>query len=357
MKGMYILLVTILMIGLSSGALQIKSPNNSTNKVINLKSASQILFSQITGTDKNGCSIGDFVTNVSFINGDLQIVCGTPSGAGDITSVIAGTGLFGGGLTGDVTLNISASTCSAGEVSKYNGTGFVCVTDSGTTYSAGSNLSLIGTTFSLNATSLKQWLDTIYQAIGNYLLVSDLPLTNRTISHWDNVTNKPANLDTDSTNDLLITDLPLHNRTLVNCLNITGATSNLCTITSSGVDGTGSWTNDSIQTNTSVNVNILTGHNITSNWFKGLFNWTTLNNWLSFDGATLSFNETKLNNSIDARTTKLINSTNVAYLNNTQTFTLNQNFSGNITVNQRTCYDATCSQYIYSNGSALIIQG
>src|SRR3990167_8281772 len=79
---------------------------------------SSVLFSQITGIDNNGCSAGNFVTNVSFVNGDLQIVCGTPSGAGDITSVIAGTGLFGGGTSGDVTLNFSASIFSAGEVSK-----------------------------------------------------------------------------------------------------------------------------------------------------------------------------------------------------------------------------------------------
>ena len=42
------------------------------------------------------------------------------------------------------------------------------------------------------------------------------------------------------------------------------------------------------------------GDNITGNltstaWFNGLFNWTTLTNWLSFNGAPLSFNETKLN--------------------------------------------------------------
>jgi len=40
--------------------------------------------------------------------------------------------------------------------------------------------------------------------------------------------------------------------------------------------------------------------NITVNWFNGLFNWTVLTNWFSFDGATLSFNDTKLNLTINA---------------------------------------------------------
>ena len=46
-----------------------------------------------------------------------------------------------------------------------------------------------------------------------------------------------------------------------------------------------------------------TDGNVTSisGWFKGLFNWTTLTNWQSFDGTTLSFNETKLNFTGDLR--------------------------------------------------------
>jgi len=38
--------------------------------------------------------------------------------------------------------------------------------------------------------------------------------------------------------------------------------------------------------------------NITGKWFRGLFNWTTLTNWITFDGSTLSFNETKHNKSV-----------------------------------------------------------
>ncbi len=42
----------------------------------------------------------------------------------------------------------------------------------------------------------------------------------------------------------------------------------------------------------------------TTGWFNGFFNWVIAAaslDWLSFDGNELSFNETKLNESIDAR--------------------------------------------------------
>ncbi len=53
-----------------------------------------------------------------------------------------------------------------------------------------------------------------------------------------------------------------------------------------------------------VDSNLVMGtYNITSSWFFGLFSWLVNNdvsqNYLSFNGSTLSFNETKLNNTID----------------------------------------------------------
>jgi len=49
-----------------------------------------------------------------------------------------------------------------------------------------------------------------------------------------------------------------------------------------------------------------TGYNITANWFDGMFNWTISSgstDYLSFDGSYLSFNETKLNATIDSSPT------------------------------------------------------
>jgi len=43
----------------------------------------------------------------------------------------------------------------------------------------------------------------------------------------------------------------------------------------------------------------VTGNLTTTNWFNGLFNWTTIGGWFGWNGATLSFNETKLNESIN----------------------------------------------------------
>ncbi len=51
----------------------------------------------------------------------------------------------------------------------YNSTFNQTLTDALYTYIAGSNLTLIGQTFSLNTVSLKSWLDLIYQPLGDYL--------------------------------------------------------------------------------------------------------------------------------------------------------------------------------------------
>ena len=42
------------------------------------------------------------------------------------------------------------------------------------------------------------------------------------------------------------------------------------------------------------NSNVYTTENSTARWFKGKFNWTSGDTWNSFDGSTLTFNESKL---------------------------------------------------------------
>jgi len=80
------------------------------------------------------------------------------------------------------------------------------------------------------------------------------------------------------------------------------------------------------------------GVNATFVWFNGLFNWTTVSNYLSFDGAELDFNETILNNTISDEGVRLgFNSTyNVTYDAKADYQFKDNNFngSGNITVNQ-----------------------
>jgi len=58
----------------------------------------------------------------------------------------------------------------------------------------------------------------------------------------------------------------------------------------------GGWTEFSINETTidARENNIITTGNVTANWFKGKFNWTTGDNWNDFDGSILTFNSSKL---------------------------------------------------------------
>ena len=62
--------------------------------------------------------------------------------------------------------------------------------DTDTTYTAGSNLTLTDTTFAINITSLTNFFKTIFLEINDNL-------------DWNNLINKPPNLDEDSTDDLI----------------------------------------------------------------------------------------------------------------------------------------------------------
>jgi len=81
----------------------------------------------INGTAVAG--IGDCPSGQIVVNTTTSGVQCSAAGAGDITAVNAGTGLLGGGTTGDVTLNVSAINCGSGNYSRYNGTAFNCFED------------------------------------------------------------------------------------------------------------------------------------------------------------------------------------------------------------------------------------
>jgi hypothetical protein len=83
--------------------------------------SAQDLQHRITGT----CGTGNFIIGV---NEDGSVACAPDlSGSGDITDVIAGSGLQGGGTAGSVTLSLI--NCAPNEVLKFNGSVWACAAD------------------------------------------------------------------------------------------------------------------------------------------------------------------------------------------------------------------------------------
>src|SRR3990172_6763368 len=113
---------------------------------VTLNVDTSVIQARVTGV----CSPGSAIRS---IDASGNVVCETDDGgAGDITAVNPGTGLTGGGTTGDVTLSIASSyqlpqTCSNGQVAEWNGSAWVCANDDnsgGTVTSVGTGAGLTG---------------------------------------------------------------------------------------------------------------------------------------------------------------------------------------------------------------------
>ena len=80
------------------------------------------LQKRITGS----CPGGNFVT---VINADGTVTCAAgATGTGDITAVTVGSGLIGGGTSGDVAISL-LTTCTANQILKWSGTAWLCAAD------------------------------------------------------------------------------------------------------------------------------------------------------------------------------------------------------------------------------------
>ena len=79
---------------------------------------------RVTGT----CTTGNFIIGV---NPDGTVTCAPDlSGSGDVTAVLAGTGLQGGGTSGELTLSL-LQTCAPNQILKWNGGAWACANESG----------------------------------------------------------------------------------------------------------------------------------------------------------------------------------------------------------------------------------
>lgn len=251
--------------------------------------------------------------------------------------------------------------------------------DDDTTYTAGSNLSLAGTIFSVNTTSLKSWLDNFYQPTGNYLTSESDPFWSANFSSVAFLTQ--LNNGSYINNPLWVTNATVNHT--VYCGDILGGPdSDFCTDAGAAggvtwsevINGTMASTSYVDSQNTSQN-NWIAQNNVSIvNWATNTFAlpssitqvYTFLNTYF-YNITQVTAVNTSMKNYVDSQDSSYNSSNNnyVASVNSSVTNALATKLSlsggtmtGNITLaGTRVVNNATANAYIYHNGTGWVIKG
>jgi len=271
--------------------------------------------SSVSNSDNSG---NTFIQDITFdsLGHVATIGTGSVTESGDVEGVAAGTGLLGGGTSGNLTLNISAQTCGTGNYSYYNGSGFQCrsdvdttatdgnnytsamgfnetgntiqlniarvgmnnlsatFTDSDTTYTAGTGLVLTGTEFTHNDTSGQASSDN-----GARTYIQDITLD--TYGHITSLATAAETVtDTDTVWNISGSEY-IANCTGVLCLNETALNSTVLSVASVYNDSSriDSLNSSKIGNASSANLtSLFVVNNITANWVLASINWSSIIN-------------------------------------------------------------------------------
>ncbi len=153
----------------------------------------------VTNIDLSGYLDNTDSQALSF-NSATNVLSLTNGGTVDLTSLndeySAGAGL---NLNGTNQFLINSPTCAGTDKLQWNGTHFVCTTDVDTTYTAGTGLTLVGSTFNLEDTSVlagsygdaTQTATFIVDQQGRLTFAGQVTIT----PNWSSIQNRPAGLD------------------------------------------------------------------------------------------------------------------------------------------------------------------
>jgi len=288
--------------------------------------------------------------NITSLNSSLDVRFANVNSSNDITDARISCLNISGGSDAD----FCADTTGAG-----GGNPFDQILNTSSNVSFGNIIPVTNNTYDLG-NSTRYWNELYVNILQVITQLTDSQISNDISANYTDLVDRPANIDTDSTNDLLITDLPLTNRVVSSILNITGVDDNAC--------GVGDFVNN-VTFNNGVLL-ITCGTPSGSGDITSVLGDSYITNGSLSGAVNLVFNQTRNNATIDARAsvfneTSYVQTNFVPYSSATTNVNLNAknitniaiaqavfiNGTGNYTTSGRYCLNQACSSYIWNNGS------